>query len=190
MGLCSALGSGKPTKSVKNVNSTAECVRESWRKMSEDEKLIDEVKERAAFMIGCEPGHHCAVLDLGIEDTREAACRRLAAASACLNARPGEPPGLQVIRSLSSGVYIGIAFGPYDTAADAAGASERAAAALAAHADKARREKQAQQEAEVRQEIDAAAAAEREAADRRAIEQETELVSVEGVAEPEADLGR
>ncbi len=159
-------------------------------KQSEDEKLIGEVKERAAFMVGCEPGHHCAVLDLGIEETREAACRRLAAASACLNARPGEPPGLQVIRSLSSGVYTGIAFGPYDTAAGAAGASERAAAALAAHADKARREKQALQEAEVRQEIDAAAAAEREAADRRAIEQETEQVSVEGVVDAEADLGR
>ena len=159
-------------------------------KKSEDEKLIDEVKERAAFMVGCEPGHHCAVLDLGIEETREAACRRLAAASACLNARPGEPPGLQVIRSLSNGVYTGIAFGPYDTATDAAGASERAAAALAAHADKAQRAKQVQQEAEVRQEIDAAAAAEREAEDRRAIEQETEQVSVEGVADAEADLGR
>ena len=131
-------------------------------KKSEDEKLIDEVKERAAFMVGCEPGHHCAVLDLGIEETREAACRRLAAASACLNARPGEPPGLQVIRSLSSGVYTGIAFGPYDTAADAAGASERAAAAVA----------------------------EAQAAELRAIEQETEQVAAEGVAETEAELGR
>ena len=159
-------------------------------KKSEDEKLIDEVKERAAFMVGCEPGHHCAVLDLGIEETREAACRRLAAASACLNARPGEPPGLQVIRSLSSGVYTGIAFGPYDTAAEAAGASERAAAALAAHADKVRREKQALQEAEVRQEIDAATAAEAHAAELRAIEQETEQLAAEGVAEAEVDLGR
>ena len=159
-------------------------------KKSEDEKLIDEVKERAAFMVGCEPGHHCAVLALGIEETREAACRRLAAASACLNVRQGEPPGLQVIRALSSGVYTGIAFGPYDTAADAAEASERAAAALAAYAEKARREQQARQEAEVRQEIEAAAAAETEAAARRAIEQETEQVAAEGVAETEADLGR
>ena len=159
-------------------------------KKSEDEKLIDEVKERAAFMVGCEPGHHCAVLDLGIEETREAACRRLAAASACLNARPGEPTGLQVIRSLPSGVYTGIAFGPYDTADEAAGASERAAAALAAHADKVRREKQALQEAEVRQEIDAATAAEAHAAELRAIEQETEQLAAEGVAEAEVDLGR
>ena len=152
-------------------------------KKSEDEKLIDEGKERAAFMVGCEPGSHCAVLDLGIEETREAACRRLAAASACLNARQGEPPGLQVIRALSSGVYTGIAFGPYDTAHEAAGASERAAAALAARAEKARRERQASQEAEVRQEIEAAEVAATEAADRRAIEQETE----QAVAD---DLGR
>ena len=148
-------------------------------KKSEDEILIDEVKERAAFMVGCEPGHHCAVIDLGMEDTREAACRRLAAASACLNARPGERPALQVIRALSSGVYAGIAFGPYDTAPEAAGASERAASALEAHAEKARRERQARQEAEVRQEIEAAAAAETEAADRREIE-----------AEAEQDVGR
>ena len=159
-------------------------------KKSEDEKLIDEVKERAAFMVGCEPGHHCAVLDLGIEDTREAACRRLAAASACLNARPGEPAGLQVIRALSSGIYTGIAFGPYDTAPEAAGASERAAAALAAHAEKARRERQARQEAEVRQEIEAAAAADAQAAERRAIEQETEQAVTEGVLDTEVDLGR
>ncbi len=152
-------------------------------KKSEDEKLIDEVKERAAFMVGCEPGSHCAVLDLGIEDTRETACRRLALASACLNARAGERPGLQVIRALSSGVYTGIAFGPYDTAHEAAGASGRAAAALAAHAQKARRERQASQEAEVRQEIEAAEVAATEAADRRAIEQETE----QAVAD---DLGR
>ena len=152
-------------------------------KKSEDEKLIDEVKDRAAFMVGCEPGDHCAVFDLGIEATREAACRRLAAASACLNARPGERPGLQVIRALSSGVYAGIAFGPYDTAPEAAEASERAAAALAVHAEKECRERQARQEAEVRQEIEAAAAAETEAADRRAIEQETEEATAE-------DLGR
>lgn len=152
-------------------------------KKSEDEKLIDEVKERAAFMVGCEPGHHCAVLDLGIEDTREAACRRLAAASACLNARSGERSGLQVIRALSSGVYTGIAFGPYDTAHEAAGASERAAVALAAHAEKERRERDARQEAELRQEVEAAAAAETEAAERRAIEQETEQVVAD-------DLGR
>lgn len=159
-------------------------------KKSEDEKLIGEVKERAAFMVGCEPSHHCAVIDLGIEDTREAACRRLAAASECLNARPGERSGLQVIRALSSGVYTGIAFGPYDTAPEAAGASERAASALAAHAEKARRERQALQEAEVRQEIDAAAATETEAAARRAIEHETEQVAAEDVADTEADLGR
>ena len=159
-------------------------------KKSEDEKLIDEVKERAAFMVGCEPGHHCAVLDLGIEETREAACRRLSAARAWLNARPGEPPGLQVIRSLSSGVYTGIAFGPYDTAAEAAGASERAAAALAAHADKVRREKQALQDAEIRHEIDSAAAAEAQAAELRAIERETEQLAAEGVVEAEVDLGR
>ena len=152
-------------------------------KKSEDEKLIDEVKERAAFMVGCEPGSHCAVLDLGIEDTRETACRRLALASACLNARAGERPGLQVIRALSSGVYTGIAFGPYDTAHEAAGASERAAAALAAHAEKVRRERQASQEAEVCQEIEAAEVVATEAADRRAIEQETE----QAVAD---DLGR
>ena len=151
-------------------------------KKSEDEKLIDEVKERAAFMVGCEPDDHCAILDLGIEDTREAACRRLAAASACLNARPGERPGLQVIRALSSGVYTGIAFGPYDTASAAAGASERAAAAFAAHAQKVRREKEARQEAEVSQEIEAAAAAEAQAAELHALEQETEQAA--------DDLGR
>ena len=143
-------------------------------KKSEDERLIDEVKERAAFMVGCEPGDHCAVLDLGIEDTREAACRRLVAASACLNVRGGERQGLQVIRAVSSGLYTGIAFGPYDTAQEAACASERAASALAVHAEKERRERSARQEAEARREIEAAAAAETEAADRRAIEQETE----------------
>lgn len=134
-------------------------------------------------MVGCEPGDHCAVLDLGIEDTREVACRRLSAACACLNARTGEPAGLQVIRVLSSGVYAGIAFGPYETAHEAAGASERAAAALAAHAQKERREKEARQEAEARREIEAAAAAETEAAALRAIEQEAELVVAD-------DLGR
>ena len=142
-------------------------------KKSEDEKLIDEVKERAAFMAGCEPGDHCAVLDLGIEDTREAACRRLAAASACLNARNAERPGLQVIRALSSGVYAGIAFGPYDTAQEAESAATRAGSGLLVHDEKERRARQARQEAEVRQEIEAAAAAETEAAELRAIEQET-----------------
>jgi len=152
-------------------------------KKSEDEKLIDEVKERAAFMAGCEPGDHCAVLDLGIEDTREAACRRLAAASACLNARNAERPGLQVIRALSSGVYAGIAFGPYDTAQEAESAATRAGSALLAHDEKERRARQARQEAEVRQEIEAAAAAETEAAELRAIEQETEQAATD-------DLGR
>ena len=152
-------------------------------KKSDDEKLIDEVKERAAFMVGCEPGSHCAVLDLGVEDTREAACRRLAVASACVNARPGERPGLQGIRALSSGVYIGIAFGPYDTAHEAACASERAASALAAHAEKERRDRQARQEVEVRQEIEAAEAAATEAAELHAFELETEQIAA-------ADLGR
>ncbi|MHB1869652.1 MAG: hypothetical protein ACYCT1_02200 [Steroidobacteraceae bacterium] len=148
-------------------------------KKSEDEKLIDEVKERAAFMAGCEPGDHCAVLDLGIEDTREAACRRLAAASACLNARNAERPGLQVIRALSSGVYAGIAFGPYDTAQEAESAATRAGSALLAHDEKERRARHARQEAEVRQEIEAAAAAETESAEMRAIEQETEQAATD-----------
>lgn len=152
-------------------------------KKSDDEKLIDDVKERAAFMVGCEPGDHCAVLDLGIEETREVACRRLAAASACLNARTGERPGLQVIRALSSGVYAGIAFGPYDTAQEAESAAARAGSALVAHDEKERRARQARQEAEVRQEIEAAAAAETEAAELRAIEQETEQAATD-------DLGR
>ena len=153
-------------------------------KKSEDERLIDEVKERAAFMVGCEPGDHCAVLDLGIEDTREAACQRLAAASACLNARTGERPGLHVIRALSSGVYYaGIAFGPYDTAQEAESAAARAGSALVAHDEKERRARHARQEAEVRQEIEAAAAAETEAAELSAIEQETEQAATD-------DLGR
>lgn len=141
-------------------------------KKSQDDLLIEQVKHRAAFAAGCEPGQHCAIVDLGIEGTSAAACRKVARALACLNGRKGEAAAVPVIKALSSGVYTGVALGPYDSELDADLAGVRVSQALAADAEAARRAADAQEEAVVRHEIDGQERAEREAAERNALEAE------------------
>ena len=141
-------------------------------KKSQDDILIEEVKHRAAFAAGCETGQHCAIVDLGIKETSAAACRKVARALACLNGRKGEAQAVPVIKVLSTGVYTGVALGPYDSELDADLAGVRVSQALAADAEAARRAADAQEEAAVRRESDSQERVEREAAERNAVEAE------------------
>lgn len=146
-------------------------------KKSQDDILIEEVKHRATFMVGCEPGQHCAIVDLGIEETSRAACHKAARAVACLNARNGEAQAVPVIRALSTGVYTGAALGPYDSELDADLAGVRASQALAEDGERRRQAVDAEQEVEIRREVESQASAEDAAAERRRVEAERERTS-------------
>ena len=149
-------------------------------KKSQDDILIEQVKYRAAFAAACEPGQHCAIIDLGIEETSGAACRKVARALACLNGRKGEASAVPVITTLSSGVYAGVALGPYDSELDADLAGVRVSRALAEDEQRNRRAIEAEQEAEVRRAVDSQANADAAATERRTIENERERASRRG----------
>ncbi len=161
-------------------------------KKSQEDLLIEQVKHRAAFAAGCEPGQHCAIVDLGIEETSAAACHKVARALACLNGRKGEAVAVPVIKALSSGVYAGVALGPYDSELDADLAGVRVSQALAADADAARRAADAEEEVVVRREIDSQEQIAREAAERNALEAEHQTLQQRSSrpARPAAEMER
>ena len=146
-------------------------------KKSQDDILIEEVKYRAGFAAGCEPGQHCAIVELGIEATSNAGCNKVARAIACLNGRKGEAQAVPVLKTLSSGVYAAVALGPYDTELDADLAGVRASQALAQDEERRRQAAEAEQEAEIRREVAGQASAEEAVTERRRIEAERERAS-------------